>query len=144
MLSPSSPVRLCLILFLHQTTTARRVLRSGLLLCLILFLHQTTTRFGRCRMRTRLCLILFLHQTTTSTALWILRCGCVLFYFYIKPQPTLTCKNTIKVVSYSISTSNHNLFRYHTQNILLCLILFLHQTTTPAILCGYLQEVTSF
>ena len=34
-----------------------------------------------------LCLILFLHQTTTLLVLSFLSMRCVLFYFYIKPQP---------------------------------------------------------
>ena len=34
--------------------------------------------------------------------------SCVLFYFYIKPQLCLYGVFDITVVSYSISTSNHN------------------------------------
>ena len=34
--------------------------------------------------------------------------SCVLFYFYIKPQPFLKVEARLGVVSYSISTSNHN------------------------------------
>ena len=35
--------------------------------------------------------------------------GCILFHFYIKPQHSLSLLCSKKVVSYSISTSNHNL-----------------------------------
>ena len=34
--------------------------------------------------------------------------GCILFHFYIKPQPLSTSISMLIVVSYSISTSNHN------------------------------------
>ena len=35
--------------------------------------------------------------------------SCILFHFYIKPQPALSMLPYLSVVSYSISTSNHNL-----------------------------------
>ena len=56
----------------------------------------------------QLYLIPFLHQTTTWDVL--LRCimGCILFHFYIKPQHLHSRFDLINVVSYSISTSNHN------------------------------------
>ncbi len=56
--------------------------------------------------------------------------SCILFHFYIKPQH---CKDNIfhqRVVSYSISTSNHNSQPFLSISILLYLIPFLHQTTT--------------
>ena len=34
--------------------------------------------------------------------------SCILFHFYIKPQPIFADVNETTVVSYSISTSNHN------------------------------------
>ena len=34
---------------------------------------------------------------------------CDLFYFYIKPQPSTIPYENVVVVTYSISTSNHNL-----------------------------------
>ena len=36
--------------------------------------------------------------------------GCILFHFYIKPQHCIHKINVKWVVSYSISTSNHNKF----------------------------------
>ena len=48
------------------------------------------------------------------------------------------------VVPYSISTSNHNAAASTIPTFELFLILFLHQTTTSATLCGYFHEVTSF
>ena len=57
------------------------------------------------------------------------RC-CILLNFYIKPQPFLSCLWSLKVVSYWISTSNHN-YKYKFCYIcMLYLIEFLHQTTT--------------
>ena len=53
-------------------------------------------------------LIPFLHQTTTSWLESLYDDGCILFHFYIKPQPQSKTKDDPKVVSYSISTSNHN------------------------------------
>ena len=35
--------------------------------------------------------------------------SCILFHFYIKPQPRLPLLPILHVVSYSISTSNHNI-----------------------------------
>ncbi len=56
--------------------------------------------------------------------------SCILFHFYIKPQPIFADVNETTVVSYSISTSNHNVICTFRMNIMLYLIPFLHQTTT--------------
>ena len=53
-------------------------------------------------------LILFLHQTTTATTEELPRTSCILFFFYIKPQPPGLGGLSRSVVSYSFSTSNHN------------------------------------
>ena len=100
--------RLCLILFLHQTTTLCCFTFVHRQLCLILFLHQTTTQGIQIWNFSLLCLILFLHQTTTRSRQLRTRRRCVLFYFYIKPQHIEETLDKIFVVSYSISTSNHN------------------------------------
>ena len=81
--------RLYLILFLHQTTTPFFVILENLLLYLILFLHQTTTRQRALLRLCRLYLILFLHQTTTILHCRRQRNSCILFCFYIKPQPIM-------------------------------------------------------
>ena len=62
----------------------------------------------------------------------LVRRGCILFYFYIKPQPAVVVNLPQAVVSYSISTSNHNYGAPPMPSIGLYLILFLHQTTTLA------------
>ena len=53
-------------------------------------------------------LIPFLHQTTTKFRSFAFPSCCILFHFYIKPQRLFFQTNLILVVSYSISTSNHN------------------------------------
>ena len=55
---------------------------------------------------------------------------CILFHFYIKPQRRHLVISTAIVVSYSISTSNHNAAKLQTTFDVLYLIPFLHQTTT--------------
>ena len=59
--------------------------------------------------------------------------GCILFHFYIKPQPGDFANCMDLVVSYSISTSNHNLGLFGQVFFELYLIPFLHQTTTAAL-----------
>ena len=59
----------------------------------------------------------------------VTRC-CILFHFYIKPQLCSHSQRPQNVVSYSISTSNHNRLRFLYNSIVLYLIPFLHQTTT--------------
>ena len=56
--------------------------------------------------------------------------SCILFHFYIKPQLEIWVLRREQVVSYSISTSNHNKLSENLGFIGLYLIPFLHQTTT--------------
>ena len=56
----------------------------------------------------QLYLIPFLHQTTTLMAVLLGVKSCILFHFYIKPQLCHALVALQHVVSYSISTSNHN------------------------------------
>ena len=99
-------------------------------LYLIPFLHQTTTITLAIRCARPLYLIPFLHQTTTLRAQRSGHSGCILFHFYIKPQQNELIANFFPVVSYSISTSNHNTARATEWAFRLYLIPFLHQTTT--------------
>ena len=77
-------------------------------LYLIPFLHQTTTLINYVFKIIVLYLIPFLHQTTTKDAMTTNTKCCILFHFYIKPQQLLFTFSSKTVVSYSISTSNHN------------------------------------
>ncbi len=89
--------------------------------------------------------------------------SCILFHFYIKPQRYRLYKGHPYVVSYSISTSNHNLSQFLRHVIVvvsysistsnhntkrkvfashkLYLIPFLHQTTTMHILMLKFKEL---
>ena len=145
-------LKLYLIPFLHQTTTRIWQQRMILPLYLIPFLHQTTTSSRVTHPQDALYLIPFLHQTTTTLIFLNTYASCILFHFYIKPQPhwlrqsfwfvvsysISTSNHNLdgkvrpgrSVVSYSISTSNHNIMFGHRKQLLLYLIPFLHQTTT--------------
>ena len=61
----------------------------------------------------RLYLIEILHQTTTHCKCIQFTLCCILSKFYIKPQQLLLKKETLLVVSYRNSTSNHNLRQEH-------------------------------
>ena len=77
-------------------------------LFLIAFLHQTTTGQTTHLVQKRLFLIAFLHQTTTLCGLPPCPKSCFLLRFYIKPQLAEWTVPQLKVVSYCVSTSNHN------------------------------------
>ena len=77
-------------------------------LYLIEFLHQTTTWRSRSGISLVLYLIEFLHQTTTIAIAPASVHGCILLNFYIKPQRPPRNRQKNDVVSYWISTSNHN------------------------------------
>ena len=147
---------LYLIEFLHQTTTWLHGNCSCSALYLIEFLHQTTTSPGYFPFNQELYLIEFLHQTTTLMINWFVNMSCILLNFYIKPQQAISKYKNLRVVSYWISTSNHNQRVCHkslrivvsywisTSNhnfdpsilwsLSLYLIEFLHQTTTMNVL----------
>ena len=133
-------------------------------LYLIEILHQTTTLAAATVNNEKLYLIEILHQTTTFFTFFIMRNGCILSKFYIKPQQpkqsqhrTVSCilsKFYIKpqlfrwhfpshdVVSYRNSTSNHNLFEEEVAPAVLYLIEILHQTTTPFFIHCFLCVVS--
>ena len=108
--------------------------RIGNWLYLIPFLHQTTTTRISPFLKRSLYLIPFLHQTTTHIRRGIAEASCILFHFYIKPQLLASMDVFQVVVSYSISTSNHNKRDEISILIELYLIPFLHQTTTTSTL----------
>ena len=107
---------------------------SAKTLYLIVFLHQTTT-LPACKLCCyRLYLIVFLHQTTTAKRAALIRLNCILSSFYIKPQLLIGRNVRPGIVSYRLSTSNHNLLSLLNVILKLYLIVFLHQTTTVKIL----------
>ena len=123
-------LKLYLIEFLHQTTTSGRSWLAQIGLYLIEFLHQTTTLIDGIDSSFELYLIEFLHQTTTDICYVRDRFCCILLNFYIKPQLFPSFYTSLYVVSYWISTSNHNKEERVEIHGLLYLIEFLHQTTT--------------
>ena len=79
----------------------------------------------------KLYLLCFLHQTTTIRQKPTLKSCCISYVFYIKPQLYYRLLFVIFVVSLMFSTSNHNPIFVRILFILLYLLCFLHQTTTP-------------
>ena len=77
---------LCYIFLLHQTTTGSLLVFINSALCYIFLLHQTTTRPQILLWRALLCYIFLLHQTTTGVGQALSGDGCVISFFYIKPQ----------------------------------------------------------
>ena len=103
---------------------------EALSLYLIEILHQTTTFYIHIGKRILLYLIEILHQTTTFFTFFIMRNGCILSKFYIKPQQSILSMLVTAVVSYRNSTSNHNFPARIVCKYALYLIEILHQTTT--------------
>ena len=89
----------------HNVRTDKR---APLRLYIVLFLHQTTTDADIKRYQLKLYIVLFLHQTTTLAELRSAKTSCISYYSYIKPQqhPLGTCFRL--VVYRTIPTSNHN------------------------------------
>ena len=122
--------QLFIILFLHQTTTYGVGNIKYHELFIILFLHQTTTSKVLARSAIMLFIILFLHQTTTEVVYVLCVNCCLSSCSYIKPQPLDTTRFQSTVVYHLVPTSNHNIQKLILDNMLLFIILFLHQTTT--------------
>ena len=72
--------------FLHQTTTSLEVLCAPWRLYIFWFLHQTTTFLTLTYDDDKLYIFWFLHQTTTMLHIITIRCRCISFDSYIKPQ----------------------------------------------------------
>ena len=121
---------LYLIEFLHQTTTSANLMNEEDRLYLIEFLHQTTTLSLPLICKGRCILLNFYIKPQPESAISALGSSCILLNFYIKPQRLDRPSVRHVVVSYWISTSNHNLCLWYAIQHLLYLIEFLHQTTT--------------
>ncbi len=91
-------------------------------------------------------LISYLHQTTTGYTCKDITCGCFLSRIYIKPQQLIQRDGNYLVVSYLVSTSNHNGSPNTTKDYVLFLISYLHQTTTRSFMilarcCCFLSRI---
>ena len=84
----------------------------------------------------KLYIVLFLHQTATIFLMSRRYFSCISFYSYIKPQPYPISTTHIGVVYRSIPTSNRNCGHALVVVAWLYIVLFLHQTATPAN-CAY-------
>ena len=104
----------------------------------------------------KLYIVLFLHQTTTDEVTedqedscisyysyikpqphfvcFLMENGCISYYSYIKPQLTIVAGDNKGVVYRTIPTSNHNQFDCFSCFVWLYIVLFLHQTTTIAVI----------
>ena len=144
----------CVVLYLSSTSNHNGTAagKTKQMLCYIFLLHQTTTDTLSRLPHILLCYIFLLHQTTTNKTILLRQNGCVISFFYIKPQPHQVVQVSIRVVLYLSSTSNHNsqdahwrkhmvvLYLSSTSNHnrswrtmaadTLCYIFLLHQTTT--------------
>ena len=82
------------------------------------------------RLAGSLFLISYHHQTTTCVYSWYCWFCCFLSHIIIKPQLLATLEWRATVVSYLISSSNHNPTAFYIPIGLLFLISYHHQTTT--------------
>ena len=105
-------IRICKVLylipFLHQTTTL--ILFSLFRNCCILFHFYIKPQLLNISVGQAICCILFHFYIKPQlvTLKYSNKFSCILFHFYIKPQLPNEPIMTMNVVSYSISTSNHN------------------------------------
>ena len=100
---------LYLIPFLHQTTTSPRFKAKWLGCILFHFYIKPQHTMSKSLFQFSCILFHFYIKPQLSVSVAFCSNGCILFHFYIKPQPTLVHRKELIVVSYSISTSNHNL-----------------------------------
>ena len=81
-----APLRLFISWFLHQTTTATRLIKRLNWLFISWFLHQTTTEGIQDMLAGTLFISWFLHQTTTAQTHGLIHRRCLSLDSYIKPQ----------------------------------------------------------
>ena len=99
-------------------------------LYIVRFLHQTTTAIGSTYTFERLYIVRFLHQTTTFLVLMQIFQCCISSVSYIKPQLRLLSPAVGAVVYRPFPTSNHNRCLFIQLAHGLYIVRFLHQTTT--------------
>ena len=101
-------LELFLINILHQTATSQSPTNLPKGLFLINILHQTATNADPNTEDKELFLINILHQTATEVNQRVVKLGCSLSIFYIKPQRCFHLLGIRSVVPYQYSTSNRN------------------------------------
>ena len=121
---------LYLIPFLHQTTTLDVIVVVPHR-CILFHFYIKPQHLPPCRCFVVCCILFHFYIKPQLLNFWSPReVSCILFHFYIKPQPEPILSAAPCVVSYSISTSNHNNDVKRIVDEQLYLIPFLHQTTT--------------
>ena len=118
--------------YLISTSNHNHCRASGICVALLLisFLHQTTTTYSFLLLSFYCFLSHFYIKPQLSSNPTSELEYCFLSHFYIKPQPQVLAHFGVKIASYLISTSNHNLQSSQSVRGILLLISFLHQTTT--------------
>ena len=109
-------------------------------LSFISILHQTTTVVVPSRHTVRLSFISILHQTTTTRPSGRAGQNCLLSLFYIKPQHTPGNPQTVDIVFYLYSTSNHNLSLL--LNLALQIVFYLYSTSNHNTTTRYISFLT--
>ena len=113
---------------------SREVGDSPLKLYIVLFLHQTTTILILRVIRVR-CISYYSYIKPQLVTVSLLdRICCISYYSYIKPQLIVQLYHCNLVVYRTIPTSNHNAAKVYKSLNMLYIVLFLHQTTTD---CSY-------
>ena len=99
--------------------------------CILLNFYIKPQPHKRRQIRRRRCILLnFYIKPQLTVSLPVYSISCILLNFYIKPQLLVFTSTIFFVVSYWISTSNHNNYEWNNTLKMLYLIEFLHQTTT--------------
>ena len=99
-----------LIPFLHQTTTILTFLNTYASCILFHFYIKPQPCLRQCDEYASCILFHFYIKPQLLQPNTFRPIGCILFHFYIKPQLMAAANLIDFVVSYSISTSNHNCF----------------------------------
>ena len=101
-------MKLYMSVFLHQTTTWRRVYNVKHVLYMSVFLHQTTTRrHQRAVAECCICLFSYIKPQRGPLSCRSPSC-CICLFSYIKPQRSKDKNSTMIVVYVCFPTSNHN------------------------------------
>ena len=101
--------KLYLIRVLHQTTTNDNRRQHSRRCILFVFYIKPQPVWNVCICRCRCILFVFYIKPQQQNRINYVLTSCILFVFYIKPQQTSSNPTFLLVVSYSCSTSNHNI-----------------------------------
>ena len=127
---------LYILIFLHQTATGCHGTASCMC-CISLYSYIKPQPYDSAS-RPRSAVYPYIpHQTATTRVLSIKNDGCISLYSYIKPQQFRSQVAAHLAVYPYIPTSNRNILRLQRYNVLLYILIFLHQTATIKLLISY-------